>query len=68
MLPILRDTIEQYIMLWSEYRYAVAKMTTETSEVYVTVAITIDGSHIAKTQLAVIETKAMENKKIYPAS
>jgi OOP family OmpA-OmpF porin len=60
----LRDTIEQYIMLWPEYRYAVAKMTTETSEMYVTVATTIDGSHIAKTQLAVIETKAMENKMI----
>lgn len=60
----LRNIIEQYVMLWSDFRYAVAKKSTDASEVYVVIATTTDGSRIVKTQVAVIETRAMANKMI----
>ncbi len=58
------DAIDQFILLWPNFRYAVARRTTEANEIYATVVTTIDGSKIPKTQLAIIETQAMANKMI----
>ena len=55
-------TVEQFIMLWPNTRYSVAKKVTDSSEVYAVVATTTDGSKIVKTSLAVIETAKMANK------
>ena len=57
-----RRTVEQFIMLWPNIRYSVAKKVTDSSEIHAVVATTTDGSKIVKTSIAVIETAKMANK------
>ena len=55
-------TVEQFILLWPNTRYSVAKKVTDSSEIHAVVATTTDGSKIVKTSIAVIETALMANK------
>lgn len=55
-------TVEQFILLWPNTRYSVAKRVTDSSEIHAVVATTTDGSKIVKTSIAVIETAKMANK------